>query len=63
VARAARRLDFIYGRIRQRIRSRPKIRAFPKPLLGKPTVLHTGHHNTAACDCSNRNADLGTHQA
>ena len=26
-------------------------------------VLHTCHHSTAACDYSNRNADLGTYQA
>jgi glycerate dehydrogenase len=36
---AARRPDFIYGRIRQRIRSRPRIRALRRPLPGKPTVL------------------------
>ncbi len=40
-----------------------KIRAFRRPLPGKPTVLHTGHHNTAACNYSNLSADLGTYQA
>jgi hypothetical protein len=29
-------------------------------LVEKPTVLHTGHHNTADCDYSNRDADPGT---
>ena len=32
-------------------------------LVEQPTVLHTGNHNTAASDYSNRNADLGTYQA
>jgi len=58
--RVGRRLDFIYGWIRRRIQIQPKIQAVRSPLLGKPKVLHTGHHNTAACDYSNRNADLGT---
>ena len=47
----------MYGRIRQWIGS-----GLPKnPFSGKPTVLHTGHLNTAACDYSNRSADLGTY--
>jgi hypothetical protein len=29
----------------------------------KPTFIQTGHHNTEACDYSNRNADLGSYQA
>ena len=33
------------------------------PTDAEPTVLHTCHHSTAACDYSNRNADLGTYQA
>jgi hypothetical protein len=33
------------------------------PTDAEPTVLPTCHHSTAACDYSNRNADLGTYQA
>ena len=32
-------------------------------LREKPTVLHTGHHNTAACDYSNGTPTWGTYQA
>ena len=33
------------------------------PTAAEPAVLHTCHHSTAACDYSDRNADLGTYQA
>jgi len=38
-------------------------RPLPEPAGAEPTVLHPGHHSTAACGYSNPNADLGTYQA
>jgi hypothetical protein len=53
----------MYGPIRQCIKIQLKIRAFRRPLLGRPMVLHAHFLNVFTCENVSPSHDLGKHVA